>query len=252
MSPSANRVEVRALFEGLQAAMLAELNTSRQNLTHAPTLGGVTEQRWAQLLTTYLPKRYCVSPAFVLDSEGSISDQIDLVIYDRHFSPFLFHQEGATYIPAESVYAILEVKQELSRENIRYAGAKIASVRRLKRTSAAITHAGGRFEPRPPPPILGGLVATSSSWASLFGRALIDALSELEAEQQVDVGCSLTSGTFTAQYPAGKVAVEATDATDGLITFFLNLLSRLQSVGTVPAMDIAAYSASLPPCRKLE
>jgi hypothetical protein len=39
----------------------------------------------------------------VVDSEGNVSDAIDIVVFDRHFSPFLFRQEGVCYIPAESV-----------------------------------------------------------------------------------------------------------------------------------------------------
>lgn len=41
------------------------------------------------------------------------------MIYDRRYSPFLFNQSGAVFIPAESVYAVFEVKQELSRETVR-------------------------------------------------------------------------------------------------------------------------------------
>lgn len=82
--------------------------------------------------------------AFVVDSEGHFSEQIDIVVYDRQYSPFIFTFNDQLFIPAESVYAVFEAKQELSADIIRYAQNKATSVRRLKRTSLPIPHAGGR------------------------------------------------------------------------------------------------------------
>jgi hypothetical protein len=69
----------------------------------------------------------------------------------------LLNRDGVLYVPAESVYAIIEVKQELSRTYIKYAGDKIKSVRCLKRTSVPIPHAGGTYKPKPPDRIIGWL-----------------------------------------------------------------------------------------------
>jgi hypothetical protein len=78
------------------------------------------------MLNNYLPERYFVDNAFVLDCEGKLSDQIDVVIYDRQYSPFLFNQNFVKYIPAESVYAVFEVRQEIDLGNLKYAGGKVA------------------------------------------------------------------------------------------------------------------------------
>ena len=49
---------------------------------------------------------------FLVDANGSISEQIDIVVFDRQYSPFLFNQDGCKYMPAESVYAVFEVKPD--------------------------------------------------------------------------------------------------------------------------------------------
>jgi hypothetical protein len=133
--------------------------------------------------------------------------KLDLVIYDRQYSPLLFNQDGALYVPAESVYAVLEVKPELDKGTVEYAGKKAASVRALKRTSVPVPHAGGVFEPRKLFEILAGIVALESSWKPPFGDSLLDVLH----------GSPL----------------------------FLRLLGRLQSLGTVPALDLTEYGRSL-------
>lgn len=73
--------------------------------------GDVTEWDWIAVLREHLPTRYCVDKAFIVDSRGNLSQQLDLVIFDKQYGPIVFHRHGATYIPAESVYAVFEVKQ---------------------------------------------------------------------------------------------------------------------------------------------
>jgi hypothetical protein len=49
--------------------------------------------------------------AHLVDCEGKFRDQIDVVVFDRQYSPFIFRYEGQTIVPAESVYAAFEAKQ---------------------------------------------------------------------------------------------------------------------------------------------
>lgn len=92
--------------------------------SHPGTKGDDTELNWLHMLEEFLPRRYGVSQAFVVDANGGQSEQIDLVIHDRHFSPLLFEVGNACFIPAESVYAAFEVKQDLDKGNVDYAAAE--------------------------------------------------------------------------------------------------------------------------------
>src|SRR5664279_2966819 len=114
------------------------LATARKSFGHAPTKGDASEAVWLELLSTYLPQRYQVTTAHVVDSEGKFSDQIDAVIFDRQYWPFIFTFQGQKIIPAESVYAVFEAKQTLNAELVGYAREKCASVRMLRRTSLPI------------------------------------------------------------------------------------------------------------------
>lgn len=73
------------------------------------------------MLETYLPKRYQAAKAHVVDSLGNFSQQIDVVIFDRQYSPFIFTYENETIIPAESVYAVFEAKQTADAGLVAYA-----------------------------------------------------------------------------------------------------------------------------------
>lgn len=151
-----NNVNIKNLFLDLQETMQKELKTFRKHIPHSGTKGSATEINWIDWLNNYLPNRYKVDEAFVIDCNGNLSQQIDVVIYDCQYSPFIFNMNKVKYIPAESVYAVFEVKQDLSKEHLEYAGEKIASVRNLHRTNAPIYHAGGKIaNPKIPFNILG-------------------------------------------------------------------------------------------------
>ena len=232
------------ILDGLQAQLEGNLRGSRLAVAHPGARGEASEEDWLRLLKNHLPRRYQADRAFVIDSNGATSEQIDIVIYDRQYSPLLYNQANQRYVPAESVYAVIEVKQDLSREHVHYAGGKAASVRRLHRTSASIPHAGGVYDPRLPPRIVSGLVTYQSSWSPPFGDAFRDAMSELSPEAQLDIGCSLVHGAFEATYSAER-AVDLSIAAGqrSLVQFLMRLLKQLQALATAPAIDYGAYLA---------
>ncbi len=239
------KIELKELFYDLQNQMISKLSTNRKAILHPGTKGDASELNWIEWLKTYLPKRYCVDKAFIIDCENNISDQIDVVIYDQQYSPFAFNQDSAIYIPAESVYAIFEVKQELNKEYIEYAGAKAESVRNLTRTSAPIPHAGGYYPPKPHKEILAGILTLTSSWAEPLGTSFEDCIKNLPEQQRLNIGCALQSGSFFVSYLDNKPSIEKSTQQEAFIFFFLKLLMELQKLGTIPAMDIECYAKAL-------
>lgn len=235
----------REWFLKQQEKMQAELREVRTVQGHPTARGDGTELHWLRLLQDRLPARYRAERAFVIDADGNRSQQIDIVIHDRQFCPVLLDTAGGIHIPAESVYAVLEVKQDLTKGQISYAGEKIASLRRLRRTSAEFAHATGRSR-TPPKPILGGIVTFESGWSPPFGDAFEAALREAPTEARLDLGCALCDGGFEVVYGEdGEPVVTRSGAESSLVFFFLRLLHRLQQVATVPAIDYVDYSKLL-------
>ena len=252
-------IDLKELFNGLQTQMLASLNVDRVFIEHPGSKGDATEQRWIDFLRTYLPDRYKVDKAIVIDSTGNVSEQMDIVIYDAIYTPFIFNQDGFMYIPAESVYAVFEVKQDV-KGYIDYAAQKVESVRRLKRTSVEMVNSGRRTSARPLTKIIGGILTTTSSYSGT--ETVSKQLKELKGYQTLDLGCLCDTGSFHVDYketrPDGidqtknefiEQVYESREVNEiifsdkkvSLFTFFLQLVSYLKSIGTVPAIDINAY-----------
>lgn len=241
--PDSGRLDLGELFHRAQQEMLAQLHVGGL-IEHGPTAGAATERHWIALFERYLPKRYRASSAFVIDSRGNRSRQIDIAIYDHFYSPLLFPQESAVHIPAESVYAVFEVKPSMSRPLVRDAASKIFSVRALHRTSATLISAGKRCRAIRPNRILGGLLAATSVWGEgTFAANITRCVAGHKGHEQLDLVCCLEHGTL--EYSRAGRDVHISCAEESLIFFVLRLLERLRAMGTAPAVDWAQYGRSL-------
>jgi len=160
------------------------------------------------------------------------------VVFDRQYTPFIFKIEGQTVVPAESVYAVFEAKQTLDAGLIAYAQEKVASVRRLKRTSLPIPHAGGTYDPKPPMRILAGILSFESEWSPPLGGPLRKALAANFDDGVLDIGCIAAHGHLFRRDEDFELIEAGKPAT----AFLFKLIAMLQFSGTVPMIDIEAYS----------
>lgn len=231
------------LLAGLHDDIQRRLETVRKSFGHPGTKGDASEKVWLELLQKYLPRRYQAETAHVVDSKGEFSEQIDVVVFDRQYSPFIFHFEGQTVIPAESVYAVFEAKQEIDASQVAYAQKKVASVRRLHRTSLPIPHAGGTFPAKPLIPIYGGLLTFESGWSPPLGLPLLEVLNGGDAGGRLDLGCVAAHGYFSLD--RNKGIYEIHNGSRPATGFLFKLISQLQFSGTVPMIDVQAYAAWL-------
>jgi hypothetical protein len=215
------------------------LAVARKTFAHPSTKGDASESVWLKLLDGYLPKRYQAAKAHVVDSKGVFSQQIDVVIFDRQYSPFIFTFEDQTIIPAESVYAVFEAKQTINAELVSYAQEKVGSVRRLHRTSLPIPHAGGTYPPKSPAHILGGVLTFESDWSPALGLSLDKALVAGAADGRLDIGCIAAHGHF--YYDADQTLYNCINEAKPATAFLFKLISMLQFNGTVPMIDVEAY-----------
>ncbi len=227
------------LMKGLHDRVSRELQAARENLGHPVAKGDASETIWQNLLWTYLPVRYAVDKATIMDSTGAFSDEIDVVVYDRQYTFLIFELEGVRVIPAEAVYAVFESKQKINSEYVGYAQAKARSVRRLHRTSAEVMTIDGLKRAKLQP-ILAGFLAFENGWTSeKADDYLKNALSKDQGDGRLDMGCIANYGTFGCEGADCQTSVVHDKA---VTAFLLDLITKLQKIGTAPAIDMAEYA----------
>lgn len=269
-----NKIDLKQMFAGLQNQMISQLNTTRKFITHPGSKGDALENAWIEWLRKYLPNRYSVDKAIIIDHEGSISHQIDIVIYDNWFTPFIFTQDGFHYIPAEGVYAIFEVKPDIKgnvgeKSYIEYASEKIESVRVLKRTSTNMINSGSKLPPRAFTKIIGGILTSTNSFTHKDNNTIEEHLKKHKGLKGIDIGCMADYGSFYVDYNGAEDTslknskdfekryndyynnrninkIIFSDSENSMVSFFLQLTRYLQqAIGTVPAIDLNAYSEAI-------
>ena len=229
-------------FASEQSCLVAKLRSS-DRIVHDGDRGEVNEQYFIDVLRNYLPNRYTVHKATILDSDGQVSDSIDVVVHDRQYTPTLLDSESHRYIPAEAVYAVFECKPTIDKAYLEYAGAKAESVRRLKRTSVPIPHAGGSYPAKPHFEIIAGILAIDVDWKGGFGTAFEKCQAELTGPRRLHCGLAVDGHSFDTFDEGGTYTY--CQSNNALVHFLFRLLNQLQALGTVPAIDWNAYASQL-------
>ena len=235
------KVFLQQSFAKQQLVLKTQLDLAEYSITHDGKRGDVAELHFIEVLRRFLPYRYRVDSAIVIDSAGHTSDQIDIVVYDRQYTPTLLDQHHHKYIPAEAVYGVFEVKPTINKTYLDYAAQKASSVRRLHRTSAPITHIGGINKPEAGKPILAGLIAAKIDWADGFGETFRANHRALVADLTLNCGLAVEGGAFDTFNDDGGYTFGPPG--NALVFFLFRLLNRLRMLGTVPAIDGNAYAA---------
>jgi len=126
-----------------QAQMLLDYKKSK-DIKHPRDVGNARENILGRFLESsgYLPKKYSVSNTSVrvASTEGFISKEIDILIFDSQTSIILMQREDAYQVyPIESSYAAIQVKSKLTKNELSKAFDNIASFKKLKKVG--IRHA---------------------------------------------------------------------------------------------------------------
>ena len=243
LSQENGKAFLRQALVGVEETFLQKLKQNKKSITHDPTMGDATEDSWIELLEQYLPKRYRVAKAFAIDHLGNTTEQLDCLIYDSHFTPVLFGKDKHQYVPAEAVYATFEIKQEVSAQHLAAAAQKLASLRRLNRTSAPIPWTKGKNPPKKPFQIIGGLLSLNASWRDKLGVAFKKQFDSYLGDEKLNFVLTAEDG-FYDHFDTKKKASLVTGE-GSLIVGLFRLLTALRDCSTVGAVNWEDYEKAL-------
>jgi hypothetical protein len=231
------------LLDTLHTQVESELSAARQAIGHPTEKGDASEETWIALLNKHLPRRYEARKAHIVDSKGQFSEQIDVVVHDRQYSPLVFTFKDSHIVPAESVYAVFEAKQELTADYVAYAQKKAASVRNLYRTSLPVPTVDGTKPGKEPGWIIGGILTLTCTWQPPLDATLRGHLDKDIGQGRLDLGCVADAGLFTFDAKAGY---SLQPASKSATRFLFELIAQLQAMATVPMIDIREYAKHIP------
>lgn len=92
---------------------------ARDFAKHRPSAGTNREDLVAKFLESHLPERFGVSSGLIISPTGQFSKEADVLIVDRLNNAPLYRNARSKLWPVEAVYALVEVKTQLTPTTIR-------------------------------------------------------------------------------------------------------------------------------------
>ena len=104
------------------------------------TSGTFREDIWKSLFEQIIPRKFSIEQSvFIMDSEGHVSKEVDLVIFDEGYTPYIFRYGRIKYIPIEAVAVVVQCKStNISGKNVTVLNKWSESITRLKTSLQSI------------------------------------------------------------------------------------------------------------------
>jgi hypothetical protein len=109
---------MRAQFEGIKRKHRGESGRRREDDVR-------------EFLRAFLPDRLGIGTGEIAAADGTVSPQVDLIVYDRLKTPLLDRSESSIVVPVEGVYGVIEVASQLTVSKLREDLEKIRQVKSL-------------------------------------------------------------------------------------------------------------------------
>lgn len=78
---------------------------------HGTTVGQFREMVWEEMFRNIIPRKFVIEQSvFIIDSQGKVSKEVDLAIFDEMYTPYIFKYQGLKFIPIEAVAVVVECK----------------------------------------------------------------------------------------------------------------------------------------------
>jgi len=119
MARSSIKSHTTAILEGIIAQA-----KSLGPLTNPTLIGELRELLIADLFKRFLVQDLGIGTGQIINQKEELSNQIDIVIYDKRILPPFLQSQHLGLYPAEAVIAVIEVKSQLTKKDIIEASSK--------------------------------------------------------------------------------------------------------------------------------
>lgn len=129
------KFNISQFIEDLGEDLVTIFSRSSKEAIHPDEVGKLKEINITKQIESILPSGVGVGRGYVFDSEGNISNQCDLILYEKNLIP-VFVRDGNveySYFPCEGVIAVGEIKSTLTIDELKSSIEKLEKIKNLKR-----------------------------------------------------------------------------------------------------------------------
>jgi len=177
-------MNLEAVFQGITKKMLIDFEEITSQINHRGAKGKVRERGIiTEYLTKYLPGNISAENGEIISTDGQISPETDIVLFDNFKAPVLLSCDGYRVFPNEVIYSVIEVKSMLNSNELKNSILNIAQIKRMPKTA---------FEQQKGP-LMGGSEIYGKTWPYFPTNGFIFAYDSIDLDSLKDVLISETS-----------------------------------------------------------
>lgn len=252
-------MDISGVFDDISAQMRRDFEKARKAIVaHSGMKGAAFEDTVRGFLENHLPSSLAVCTGQLFDSTGAQSNQLDVIIYDRHATPVLYRTGEIQVIPIECAYAVIEVKAQLSPSTIPGIIENMLSVRKLVKSACYWFSDGEIILTRHNLygqewdiwPVHYFVFAFESSEVDAIGQRITDEHEsrKLPLPSRIDCVCILDRAVFLNRHPDGSQdALPGPDTTFAYyetpkaLLLFYTLIAHYLNQATLPRFRFSDY-----------
>jgi len=249
---------VQEVFKRVSSKMRAEFEEACAAVSHPTIKGDNSEKIVHNFLKKYLPKSLDITSGIIIDSDGNSSKQIDIIITDAHATPILFEGDESRVVPVEPVYAVIEVKSNLTSSMIPAIIENMLSVKRLNKKAfykagSDVEHSFCYYDRQYEiSPIMYFFFAfkAENSLGFLDNFSTEFATRNLDIPMRIDCGCILDEMVYANMVFANRKRINALPSKDSILSpiitddsllLFYSLISNYLNQSSTPSFRFNDY-----------
>ena len=248
-------------LESVGQKMVVDFDELSRQVKHRGLRGRIREITVVRdFLSPRLPKQLELATGEIVSSDGSVSRQMDVVVFDGLKCPVFLKAEEVHILPVEGVYAVIEVKSKLDKLGLEDSIEKTLSVKAMpKKAFVAQTqvishhtslygHEYSYF------PTIGCCFAYDASCMDDVLQRLNEANTArgIPLDRRIDTVCVLRKGVITNWREERVISLTPTPdshlvyiATDKALLLFYLLLMTTLNQAWMPPINLVEYAGSV-------
>lgn len=98
---------------------IIQLSEVAGEIPHQPTVGDLRETYLLEFFRTLVPDSVSITSGFITDFQGTMSPQLDFIVYMKSALPLMVMKDGLSIVPMESVVVFAEIKSTLTTTHLK-------------------------------------------------------------------------------------------------------------------------------------
>lgn len=129
-------MKLEKIFESIGKKLVIDFDNISSEINHRFSKGHVRELELAsQFVRKYIPAKIGVGNGEIVATSDEVSNECDLILYEKNSCPFLLYKEGYQIFPIELVHGIIEVKSNLDSRELEDAFNKIQKIKKFPKSA---------------------------------------------------------------------------------------------------------------------